>query len=227
MPSQEEVPRLIDSPQSLMHRAILMTLYGTGVRRAELCQLKVADVDSKRMVIRVRNDKGGRDRGRSSECQAAGNFARVLAMDEAEDLSVPGTVKNWRADVPITSKVVWIAVNEARKRAGMERWRSAYPTYSAAQLCHAHGPSRRRPAYDPDVAGTCQVGRHRRLSASVSPPSASSGQSHRENAFGVEVAGCNVLYFVLGGCFAVIRPDILSYTPAGMMPLLFNCVLLA
>ena len=34
-------------------------------------------------------------------------------------------------------------------------------------------------------------------------------------------------YFVLGGCFAVIRPDILSYTPAGMMLLLFNCVLLA
>jgi integrase len=32
------------------------------VRRAELCQLKVADVDSKRMVIRVRNGKGGRDR---------------------------------------------------------------------------------------------------------------------------------------------------------------------
>jgi integrase len=60
--SQEEVARLIDSARNLMHRAMLMTLYGTGVRRAELCQLKVADVDSQRMVIRVRNGKGGRDR---------------------------------------------------------------------------------------------------------------------------------------------------------------------
>jgi integrase/recombinase XerD len=33
----------------------------------------------------------------------------------------PGTVKNWRADVPITTKVVWTAVNEARKRAGIEK----------------------------------------------------------------------------------------------------------
>ena len=40
----------------------VLTLYGTGVRHAELCQLKVADVDSNRMVIRVRNGKGGRDR---------------------------------------------------------------------------------------------------------------------------------------------------------------------
>jgi integrase/recombinase XerD len=42
-------------------------------------------------------------------------------VDEAEHLSVPGTVKNWRADVPITTKVVWTAVNEARKRAGIEK----------------------------------------------------------------------------------------------------------
>jgi integrase len=52
--SQDEVARLIDSAQSLMHRAMLMTLYGTGVRRAELCQLKVADVDSKRMDMPAR-----------------------------------------------------------------------------------------------------------------------------------------------------------------------------
>ena len=60
--SQEEVERLIDSAKNLMHRAILMTLYGTGVGRAELCQLKVADVDSQRMLIHVRHGKGGRDR---------------------------------------------------------------------------------------------------------------------------------------------------------------------
>jgi integrase len=43
--SQEEVSRLIDSAGNLMHRAMVMTLYATGVRRAELCRLKVADID--------------------------------------------------------------------------------------------------------------------------------------------------------------------------------------
>ena len=60
--SQEEVGRLIDSASNLFHRAMLMTLYSTGVRRAELCHLKVSDIDSQRMVVHVRQGKGGRDR---------------------------------------------------------------------------------------------------------------------------------------------------------------------
>ena len=51
--SQQEVSRLIDAASNLMHRAILMTLYSTGMRRAELCQLKVTDVDKERMVIHI------------------------------------------------------------------------------------------------------------------------------------------------------------------------------
>jgi hypothetical protein len=39
-----------------------MTLYATGVRRAELCRLKVADIDSERMVLHIHQGKGGRDR---------------------------------------------------------------------------------------------------------------------------------------------------------------------
>jgi len=51
--SQEEVTRLIDSTANLMHRAMVMTLYATGVRRAELCRLKVTDIDSERMVLHI------------------------------------------------------------------------------------------------------------------------------------------------------------------------------
>jgi integrase/recombinase XerD len=60
--SQEEVTRLIASAQNLMHRTMLMMLYATGLRRAELSHLKVSDIDSQRMVIHVRHGKGGRDR---------------------------------------------------------------------------------------------------------------------------------------------------------------------
>lgn len=119
--SQDEVARLIDSAQSLMHRAMLMTLYGTGVRRAELCQLKVADVDSKRMVIRVRDGKGGRDRDVLLSDKLLETLREYWRWMKPKTYLFPGTVKNWRADVPITTKVVWTAVNEARKRAGIEK----------------------------------------------------------------------------------------------------------
>jgi integrase/recombinase XerD len=60
--SHEEVTQLIEAAPNLRYRTILMILYGTGLRRAEVVRLKVSDIDSQRMVIRVRQGKGGRDR---------------------------------------------------------------------------------------------------------------------------------------------------------------------
>ena len=60
--SLEEVARLIDAAGNLMQRALLMTLYGTGMRRAEVSLLKVSDIDSRRMMIRVERGKGGTGR---------------------------------------------------------------------------------------------------------------------------------------------------------------------
>ena len=55
--SQEEVARLIEASGSLIHRAMLMTLYATGMRRTEAANLKVTDVDSNRIVIHVMRAK--------------------------------------------------------------------------------------------------------------------------------------------------------------------------
>src|SRR6202051_4607725 len=60
--SQEEVSRLINAAGTLLRRTLLMTLYGTGMRRGELAGLKVSDIDSQRMIIRVVAGKGGKDR---------------------------------------------------------------------------------------------------------------------------------------------------------------------
>ena len=56
--SQEEVARLINSAVTPFHRIVLMTLYATGVRRAELARLKISDIDSQRMVIHIQGGKG-------------------------------------------------------------------------------------------------------------------------------------------------------------------------
>ena len=60
--SQEEVAQLIDAACTPFHRTILMTLYATGVRNAELTRLKISDVDSRRMVIHIQGGKGRQDR---------------------------------------------------------------------------------------------------------------------------------------------------------------------
>jgi integrase/recombinase XerD len=60
--SQEEVARLIDAARLPLHRTLLMALYATGLRRAELARLKVSDINSQRMVIHVRGGKGRKDR---------------------------------------------------------------------------------------------------------------------------------------------------------------------
>jgi site-specific recombinase XerD len=60
--SRDEVQRLFAAAGRLKSRAILMTLYATGLRVSELVGLKVADIDSQRMAIRVRQGKGRKDR---------------------------------------------------------------------------------------------------------------------------------------------------------------------
>src|SRR6266436_2489303 len=60
--SQEEVTQLIDAALTPYHRILLMTLYATGARNAELTRLKVSDIDSKRMVIHIQGGKGRVDR---------------------------------------------------------------------------------------------------------------------------------------------------------------------
>jgi integrase/recombinase XerD len=115
--SQDEVTRLIDAASNLMHRTILMTLYSTGLRRAELCALNVADIDSERMVIHVRHGKGGRDRDVLLSPKLLETLREYWRWIKPKTYLFPGMVNNWRADVPINHKVVWVAVKEAAERA--------------------------------------------------------------------------------------------------------------
>jgi len=118
---QEEVARLIDSAANLVHRTMLMMLYATGLRRAEMCHLTVSDIDSKRMVIHVRQGKGGRDRDVLLTPKLLETLREYWRWMKPRTYLFPGTVRNWRADVPITEKIVWTAVAEAVQRAGITK----------------------------------------------------------------------------------------------------------
>jgi integrase/recombinase XerD len=60
--SPEEVARLLDAAPGPKYKAALSVAYGAGLRAAEVVSLKICDIDSKRMVIRVEQGKGRKDR---------------------------------------------------------------------------------------------------------------------------------------------------------------------
>jgi site-specific recombinase XerD len=60
--SPEEVARLLDAAPGLKYRAALSVAYGAGLRASEVVSLKLTDIDSSRMVIRVEQGKGRKDR---------------------------------------------------------------------------------------------------------------------------------------------------------------------
>jgi integrase/recombinase XerD len=120
--SQEEVARLIDAARPPFHRTLLMALYATGLRRAELARLKVSDVDSKRMVIHVRGGKGRKDRDvmlSPKLLEALREHWRGLQRKPSAWL-FPGN--RWHTgDTPIDTKVVWNACKKAAQRAGLQK----------------------------------------------------------------------------------------------------------
>ena len=120
--SQEEVAQLIDAALTPFHRTMLMTLYATGVRRAELTHLKATDVDSQRMVIHVQGGKGRKDR----DVMLSPKLLKELRVHwrrlkrKPSVWLFPGN-RHHSGDKPITTKVVWQACHAAAQRAGIQK----------------------------------------------------------------------------------------------------------
>jgi len=119
--SVEEMGRLIEAADGLYHRTMLMVLYSTGMRSAELLQLHVADIDSRRMLIHIRHGKGGRDRYVPLSPTLLETLRAYYRWMRPKTWLFPGTVHNWRADKPITKRVLWHAVVLAAERADLRK----------------------------------------------------------------------------------------------------------
>lgn len=119
--SEEEVTRVIESSKNLFHYTMLLTMYSAGLRRSELCRLKVANIDSQRMMLRVERGKGDVDREVPLSLKLLETLREYWRWMRPKTYLFPGTADGWRADKPITSKVVWEAVHYAARRAGIEK----------------------------------------------------------------------------------------------------------
>ena len=118
--SEEEVSRLIESASNSYHRVILMMLYGTGLRREELSRLKVADIDSQRMVVHVRQGKGNRDREVTLSPRLLEVLRAYWRWRKPKIYLFPSHQRK-RKEQPISAKTVYHAVREAARRAGIKK----------------------------------------------------------------------------------------------------------
>ena len=145
----EEVARLIHSARNLLDRTMLMVLYSTGMRNREMRFLQVKDIDSKSMLIHIQYGKGGRDRYVPLSPTLLETLREYWRWMRPKTWLFPGTIHNWRADKPITPKVVWNACQVAAHRASIEKHvyahllRHSYATHlleAGADLRTIHAP---------------------------------------------------------------------------------------
>jgi integrase/recombinase XerD len=119
--SPEEVSRLINAAGTLFRRTLLMTLYGTGMRRSELAHLKVGDIDSQRMIIRVVAGKGGKDRDLPLSPTLLETLREYWRWRKPKLYMFPTRTRGLPMEEPISDKTVWIACSEAARRAGINK----------------------------------------------------------------------------------------------------------
>ena len=60
--SKEDIKKLIEATNNIKHRCIVSLIYSAGLRRSELLNLKISDIDSSRMLIHIKDAKGNKDR---------------------------------------------------------------------------------------------------------------------------------------------------------------------
>jgi site-specific recombinase XerD len=88
--SAEEVVRFLEAVPSLRTRVALTTAYAAGLRASEAVSLKVANIDSGRMVIRVQQGKGGKDRYVMLSAQLLGILRTYWRLARPKDWLFPG-----------------------------------------------------------------------------------------------------------------------------------------
>ena len=115
--SPEEVGTFLHAITNLKHRVLIMIAYATGLRTSEVLHLRVSDIDSKRMMIRVQQGKGKKDRYVPLSPILLNWLRAYWKAARPSDLLFPGK----KPEKPLTSRCVWEACRLARKKSGIQK----------------------------------------------------------------------------------------------------------
>lgn len=114
---QSEVEALLAATPNLKHKTILMIIYSAGLRLAETTLLKLTDIDSKRMMIRIRHGKGGNDRYTILSAVALETMRQYWRKYRPSQWLFEGPGK----DRPISDRLIQYIFKTAKKLAGLTK----------------------------------------------------------------------------------------------------------
>lgn len=144
--SQEEVLAFFDHVPSLKYRAALMTCYGAGLRVSEAVALKISDIDSQRMLIRVAQGKGQKDRYAMLSPAAVGGVTPLLPRCPPEALPV-SLLAAGAAHLPHL-----VTTGLPRSRPARGNPQASHGSHSAPLLRHPPAGKRYRHPHHPGAA---------------------------------------------------------------------------
>jgi integrase/recombinase XerD len=130
--SQEEVQRFFAVCRNLRHRALFMTLYGAGLRASELEGLRPGDIDSARMVIRIRQGKGQKDRYAKLSAHLLATLRDYYKRYKPREWLFPSLM---RKGSPLHPNAITALARIIAKRAGLQKvvtahtFRHSYATH--------------------------------------------------------------------------------------------------
>jgi len=137
--SQQEVARFFDHVPSMRYRAALMVAYGAGLRVSEVVALKVEDIDSQRMLLRVQQGKGQRDRYAMLSPRLLEILRAWYRAARPTEWLFPG----WRVNRHLTPASLQSACRDASQQAGLRKRITVHTLrHYAASRTMPRGPKR-------------------------------------------------------------------------------------
>jgi integrase/recombinase XerD len=115
--SADEIARFLQAVPGLRNRAALTTAYGTGLRVSEVVALKIGDIDSRRMVIRIQQGKGGKDRYVMLSPQLLTILRAYWRLARPAHWLFPGR----DGDQPVCTATLQAACRVAAREAGLDK----------------------------------------------------------------------------------------------------------
>ena len=118
--TEEEIWSIIQAAENLKHRMLLMTTYSAGLRAGEVAALKPENIDSKRMLIKVENGKGGTQRYTILSIRLLEELRRYYKTYQPQTYLFPSSY-NHRKNQTLTYPSVRMIYEKARKKAGINK----------------------------------------------------------------------------------------------------------
>lgn len=118
--TKEQVWKITCAPENLKHRLILMTTYAAGLRASEVIALKPKHIESERMLIKVENGKGRKDRYTMLSVKLLDELRHYYRKFHPKTYLFPSSYKK-RKDKPLSYEAVRSIYEKARKNAGVKK----------------------------------------------------------------------------------------------------------